>query len=1134
MRRCIRLLFLAAAAAASRPASAGAILESNRSKFTHLSIEQGLSNNIVNCVLQDRKGFLWIGTDNGLNRFDGYRFTVFTSDPARKESIAYNVIEVLFEDREGVLWIGTENGLSRFDRETETFSTYRNDPADTASLSHNNVYCIQQDSSGLLWVGTFGGGLNALNPRTGKFVRYRADRNNPKSLSHDIIRSLYLDRRDRLWVGTDEGGLNLFERGTGTFIRYRHDPNNPNSLSHNVVMAIREDASGGIWIGTWGGGLDRLEPSLNRFVHHRNDPGSGRSLGSDIITRLYTSRSGDLWIGTWNDGLKRLSAAGLKNRAAMPPAFDHFVTDRDDPESLSANTVWSLTEDQTGAMWIGTDNGLNQLNSRRKKFDTYRAMRGNGRGLPGDNVQALFADREGRIWAGTRENGFSRLDPSAGTYVHYRPITGSANSPCRFWTMAFAEGPAGVYWTGTDGGGIDRFDSRSGVFRHYRHDPGNPNSLSNDYVFQLLFEEPATLWVGTFGGAGLSKMDTRTGRWTHYPFNTAGFSKNIVRKLFKDRSGNLWIGTDDQGLICFHPKTGVMERFRHDPARPASLSQNTVLSIYEDERKNLWIGTAGGGLNRFDPRLRQFFRYDIPDRSSGGMICGILEDDRGNLWISTDKGLSKFDRLRNTFKIYDKSDGLQDNVFNPDACCRLKSGRLCFGGVGGFNIFHPDSIMDNPFVPEVVFSNLTVLNRKVSTGDSVNGRVLLPRALDSTGEIVLRRRENVFSIEFAALHYADPAKNRYAYMLEGFDDEWIYADARDRTATYTNLDPRVYTFKVKASNNDGIWNETPAMIRIRVLPYFWQTLTFKFAAGFGLILLVAASALLRERRIRSRRESLDRLIRERTAELNARTEELVSANRRLSEANDLLQTANIEHNRSQKLLHHAVTDLKRSNDELAQFAYIASHDLQEPLRMVASYVSLLSRRYQGKLDPQADEFIAFAVEGSRRMQQLINDLLSYSRITTKGKPFQSVDVEALLERVVQIMQITIRERRARITHDPLPRVTGDPIQIEQLLQNLISNGIKYCKADNPAIHISMKRMNGEFRFSVRDNGIGIAAEHQEKIFGIFQRLHSREEYGGTGIGLAICRKIVERHGGKIWLESEENTGSTFFFTMPAA
>jgi signal transduction histidine kinase len=377
-------------------------------------------------------------------------------------------------------------------------------------------------------------------------------------------------------------------------------------------------------------------------------------------------------------------------------------------------------------------------------------------------------------------------------------------------------------------------------------------------------------------------------------------------------------------------------------------------------------------------------------------------------------------------------------------------------------------------------------------------------------------------------------KNRYAYMLEGFDTDWIGADALNRTATYTNLDPGAYTFKVKASNNDGIWNETPAMIRIRILPYFWQTPAFKFATGFGLMLLVTASVLMRERQLRSRRESLARLIRERTAELNSKTEELVSANRRLSEANDLLQSANLGHNRSQRLLHHAVTDLKRSNDELAQFAYIASHDLQEPLRMVASYVSLLSRRYQGRLDPQADEFIAFAVEGSRRMQQLINDLLSYSRITTKGKPFQSVDVEVLLERVLQIMQITLRERRAEVTHDPLPRVTGDPIQIEQLFQNLISNGIKYCKADVPAVHISVKRTDGEFLFSIRDNGIGITAEHHENIFGIFHRLHSREEYGGTGIGLAICRKIVERHGGKIWLESEGSGGSTFFFTMPAA
>jgi signal transduction histidine kinase/ligand-binding sensor domain-containing protein len=1134
MKRRIRFLFWIALAAASRATPAGALPESDGIEFTHLTIDQGLSNNIVNCILQDRKGFLWIGTPNGLNRYDGYRFTVYKANPVKAGHLVYDVIETLFEDRQGRLWIGTDNGLSRFDQEMDAFTNYRNLPSDPASLSHNYIHCLGQDSSGLIWVGTYGGGLNALDPATGRCVHYRTNPKDPKSLSNDFLRTIHVDRKGRVWIGAEAGGLNRFEPKTGTFIRYLHEPGNPNSLSNNTVMTIDEDTSGRLWIGTWTGGLDCLDPDRGLFLHNRHDVRNPSSLASDIVTRLHRSFSGDLWIGTWNGGLDRLSMADQNRSATAGKKFHHHRSDHGNPESLSSNTVWSLAGDQTGVLWVGTNNGLNKNELRRKKFDCFSADGPNGRRLPGNDVRALFEDNAGDVWIGMRGEGVSRLKPDAGTFIHYRNDLRSLNTLANNDVLTFAEGPRGIVWIGTDGGGIDRLDTRTGVFVHYPYNPDTPNNLDNAYVYQLAFEPPGTIWAGTYGGAGLTRLDIQTRRWTHYPMDTTGRMKNAIRKLFKDSSGRFWIGTNEQGLICFYPKTGIMERFQFDPARSTSLSSNTVQSIHEDENRNFWIGTTGGGLNRLDARMKRFVRYGINDGLPSDVVCGILEDGHDNLWISTDKGLSKFNRLRKTFRNYDQSDGLQDNIFNPDACCRLKDGRLCFGGIGGFNVFHPDSIRDNPYVPEVVISNFAVQKRTVATGDSVNGRVLLQRALGSTDEIVLSRREKVFSFEFAALHYADPMKNRYAYMLDGFDTEWIQTDARNRTATYTNLDPGLYTFRVKASNNDGIWNETPASIRVKVLPYFWQTLGFKITSGFGLIFLLVSLAFIRERHLRSRRNSLDRLIRERTAELKGKTGELESTNRRLSEANALLQTANLEHNHSQKLLQKAVTDLKRSNDELAQFAYIASHDLQEPLRMVASYVSLLSRRYQGKLDQQADEFIAFAVEGSKRMQQLINDLLSYSRITTKGKPFRPVDVEALLGRVIQIMQITIRERRARITHDPLPRVTGDPIQIEQLLQNLISNGIKYCRADIPEIHVSADRQDGEFRFSVRDNGIGIAPEHHEKIFGIFQRLHTREEYGGTGIGLAICRKIADQHGGKIWVESAEGGGSTFYFTLPAA
>ncbi len=812
---------------------------------------------------------MWFGTEDGLNRYDGHTFTVFKHDDLDSSSLSHNYVRSILQDRQGALWVGTTRGLNRWDSAQEAFQLFRNDPSDPTSLSHDLINVLYQDGNGVLWVGTDGAGLDRFDSASQTFQRFLHDPSNPSSLSNDRVLSIYQDSEELLWIGT-AGGLNRLDPDQRTFFHYRHDDQAPYSLSDNEVTAIAEDEAKTLWIGTREGGLNRFDRTSQRFARYRHDASDRSSLSSDRVRAIYLDASKTLWIGT---------EVGLNKWRPATETFDRYQHDPADPRSLSDDLIKALYQDRGGVLWVGTTIGLNKWTPRAQPFASFTA--GSRRfDLSNDAVTSFYEAPNGVLWIGTFGGGLNRYSPETGTFTHYNQSTARADSLSDDRVMSLLVDSEGVLWVGTFAGGLNQFTGNG--FRHYRHDPDDPRSLSRNGVMSLYEDREGVLWVGTFEG-GLNRFDRANKsfiRYHHDPANPTSLSHDRCQVIYQDRQGVLWVGTDGGGLNRFDRSTGTFTSYRHNPAVSTSLSSDSVLSILEDHEGALWIGTDAG-LNRWAPSNRRsnhvrFEKYREPQHLPNDVVYGILPDDEGNLWLSTNNGLSKFNPSDNTFRNYGTAHGLQSAEFNLGAYHRGASGAMYFGGVRGFNMFVPDRIRDNPHVPPVVLSAFWKLNQKVR----------LEKPIWDTEQIELDYRDYVVSFEFAALDYTAPDQNRYAYKLEGFDEDWIEVGTQ-RRATYTNLDPGTYVLRVKGSNNDGVWNENGASLRIRMIPPPWKT--WWASSLYALLLGSLVFAYVRAQAKKLEREEdygrkLAQQVAERTRELALRNEELQLANQKLQDA----------------------------------------------------------------------------------------------------------------------------------------------------------------------------------------------------------------------------------------------------------
>lgn len=1074
-------------------------------KFRRLSDENGLCHNNAYSIIQDSRGFIWIGTQDGLARYDGNHFITFRHNPRDPGSLSSGNFGKLAEGKDGVLWLGTwGGGLDRLDLKTGKFIHYKHNCSDRNSVSHNLISALVEEDDGTLWIGTASNGLDKFDPVTGKFLHYRHDPLNPNSLADDRVRAISIDNAGTLWIATYGGGLNRLNPETGKFTHYRANPKDPNTINNDYLRTLCLDWEGNLWLGSRGGGINKLNTQTAEVTRFHHEPGKTNSPSSQNINYIFQDSRGILWFGTYDSGLDRFDPVSGE--------FTHFRYDEKDIFSLSGDRIEVLYEDRSGVLWIGTKGGgVSCLDLKPPRFRHYHQEPVRRSGLSFGNVYAITQDREGNIWIGTDGGGLDkRIVNNGKTYfVNYKPdpkvfkLLGDN----RIWSIL--EDRDGIFWVGTYPG-LKIMDKTTGsFFRVEISAPGSP--LLDDSVINSIVEDKyGAVWLGT--SIGLFKL-TKPSPSTLKPHdciyyvdgkyyrineeNGSSANHEYISFIYEDSTGELWIATNF-GLHMLVRETETFTHYTHNDTVPQSISHDGVTIIVEDKAGRFWVGT-NGGLNEFDKKTGTFSHYFQRDGLPSNSIMGILEDHDGNLWVSTTSGLCRFNPDRMTFRNYDIHDGLLNNDFIAMACFKSKQGEMFFGGSRGVVAFFPGEVTDNPHVPPVVLTSFKVNNAPV----------IFEPALMAGQRLDLSYLDNFFSFEFAALDYTNPRKNQYAFKLEGFNQDWVRCGNR-QYAEYTNVPPGQYTFRVIGSNNDGIWNQTGAALKIRIIPPFWETAWFRSLALIMILFFIYLTYRIRTSAVRKQKAKLETLVAQRTHELEA----------------------------ANKIAEKARTAAEAADHSKSDFLARMSHEMRTPLNSILGFNDILMGT---KLDKAQVDYVKTVSQSGEILLYLVNDILDFSRIESGRLSLEAVEFNPAKTAfdVCNLMAPKIAGQPIDILcsiGDNVPDyVNGDPGRFRQVLINLMQNAVKFTEEGEIEITLDarQKKTNKVILITkVRDTGIGIPTDKQEQIFDVFQQADdsTSRKYGGSGLGLAICKQLSKLMGGDVRVESEPGKGSTFYFT----
>jgi signal transduction histidine kinase/ligand-binding sensor domain-containing protein/DNA-binding response OmpR family regulator len=875
--------------------------------------------------------------------------------------------------------------------------------------------------------------LDLFDRKQNKFIHHRYDPADEYSISSDYLYSYLKDSEGNLWVGTREG-LNLIVRDEDgfKFKRFKPDIKDPTGLVHNIVLSIAEDNQGRLWVGTENGALSIYDKKEDTFTNFWPDPLDPTSIGSNSIWSVYKDNMGTMWVGARNRGINKWDQYHTK--------FSHHILPPSGNYKLANNDVLCMVEDEKGNLWIGTDGGgLNYYDRKTNHYTHFIHDPKDPESLSSNSVISLRLDSHGDLWVGTWE------------------------------------------------GGLNRLNKKTGTFKRYQHDPGNPKSLGSNYVFSIFEDSAGRLWVSAFY-EGLDQYDRDTDSFIHYKRDSGdpnSIGHNRVFTMFEDSRKNLWIGSEGGGLIHMSWKNNkpVFRSYLHDQNNPSSLSSNVINSIYEDSRHNLWIGTWAG-LNKFDHETQTFRAFRKEDGLSDNVVYGMLEDESGNFWVSTNQGISKFDPVKISFKNYNTADGLQAQEFIRGSYLKTRSGELFFGGVNGFNSFYPAEIQDNPYVPPVYITNFWIYLDLIKPGTNSP----LKSNITETKQIVLPYHQNEFSFEFAALSYSQSFKNTYSYFLEGYDKMWHHSGTQ-RRASYAKVPPGSYTFRVKATNNDGVWNEKGTALKIKITPPWWQTW-----GAYAVYILAAIGLFYWYRQSLINRERLK---------------------------NDL------------KLEHLELKKMQEMDKLKSYFFANISHEFRTPLTLILSPVRDL---YAGKFKGDVKKQYQIVIRNAERLLRLINQLLDLSKLGTGKMKLQASEINivqflkpifAAFDSYAQTKQVVFD---FEYPEKPL-MVYFDPDKFEKIITNLLSNAFKFTTEGK--ITLSVRAVDDNVEIAVADTGTGIPEEYFNSIFDHFyQVVNHSTNLEGSGIGLSLTKELVELHKGKILVQSKEGMGTTFTVLLP--
>jgi len=1074
-----------------------------------ISIEQGLSSNHATVICQDHQGFIWIGTLGGLNRYDGYKMTTFRNLPGDSTSLPSNIITAIHEDQQGVLWVGTNAGLSCFNRLEETFTSYTSKPGNPQSIGYNLVNYIFDDKDGQLWFSTSGGGLHAFDREQKKFSRYLPKDTRPEFLDRAVITEFCEDRQcdHLLWmaVAIGESALYSFDTQTKTFTRCEASRKWANDEIHSVL----EDRTGQLWLATAHGVIvfDKTTQNIRRFDQDPNAP-------QGVVVTLIEDRQGMIWMCGFGSGLHRYDPVQGK--------FERYTHDPLDPKSLSSNRVHDIIEDHSGVFWVTTDGGgVSRWWPDQQRFQSLQADPANPRFAIGGVVTALCEDSSGRVWMGSNWKGLDCYNRRTGLFEPIDFKSGDLRKMA-IWISSLLEDRSGQIWVGANRQGLFRLDPAQRTFTRYMPDPANPASLGGKNIRTMLEDHLGRLWFGTL--EGLDRLEPATGQFIHHrhdPANPATLPSDAVYSLFEDRSGTLWVGTE-AGLSRMNRNSGTFRHFLSQ-AKDEKIHSRRVYNIAEDRGGNIWAGT-GKGLYRLhfaggtdqDPQIAHYSESNgLLDNS----ISGILADGQGRLWISTFKGLTVFKNPQHKadelpdFQYYGLQDGLQ-GFFEDKSYFKNARGEMLFGGENGYNLFHPDSIRENSNPPLVAIIGF----EKFDT-DWPDAGPVEEKGMSVCSEVVISYKNNIFTISFAALDFRNPSKNRYAYQLEGFSDSWVQLGSQHQV-TFTNLDPGTYVFRVKGSNNDGIWNETPAVLRIVIAPPWWKT-WWAYTIYAALILGgIFGFIHFRLRFLQARTHALEQAVHTATGRIR-------DQNRQLA-----LQAESL-----------------RALDEIkSRFFANVSHELRTPLTLMLGPIGSVLKN--AKLAVQDLHLLRIAQQNGQQLLTLIREILDLGKMEA-GKLALEESPVALRPLFLRLagnfdsyaQRLGIRYTvRCECPADLL--VLLDRKKLETVLNNLLSNAFKFTPTGGEVEVVLLSpeaRSNFELQtsnplliFSVRDTGRGI---HPDDFPYIFERYFQSRQLnapaeGGTGIGLALCSEYAQLFEGRIWAETELGKGSVFYFEIP--
>ena len=1049
-------------------------------KFKHITTEQGLSNSTIEAIYQDSRGFMWFGTRDGLNRYDGNSMVIFKHDLKNATSISDNYITCIYEDAKKNLWIGTINGLNKFDQATNTFTNYKSNQKDVKSLSNNHITSLMIDKKGRLWIATKGGGINLLESSEGKFSSFQQKKGSNASLNNNYVNYIFEDSRGNCWVGT-QSGLQLFNRENRTFKSIDVLKNLDEKPKNYLIYCINEDKQGNLLLGTTDNGFIIFNYQFNTTKLFSHKETQITSLASNLVRSILVDKNKNIWVGCINGGLN-----------LFDPVSDRFYNYQyrpDEPKSLSQRTISAIFEDNQGNFWVGTHRGgINLYMPNTEKFTLFR-QESYPNSLSYNDVKAFCEDRNGNIWIGTDGGGLNLFNRKTKSFKHYKHNPFNQKTIGSNEVVDITEDSQGNIWVATWGGGLCLYNKNSDNFTRFLHNAADSKSVSSNYIQQIFEDRKHHLWIGTYyGGLNLFDPKTKTFSRVVYGQNKTQLLGNNILSLNEDKAGNIWIGTDDGGLNCYEESTKTFRHyFNNDKKRP------DFQIIFNDSKNRIWLGQTG--LYLFNPKQKTFSVFTDKLGLSTEFIKAIEEDSQGNLWLSTSNGIMQLNPETLSAKKYNTSDGLQGLEFETNAFLKTQEGEIFFGGINGFNTFYPQNISQNTFIPPVYVTDFQVDNQKVIVGKDSP----LQTDISLTKEITLTHQQTTFSFSFAALNYTASENNRYAYRLKDWDKDWIYPQ-NEKKASYTNVSPGEYTFQVRASNNDGVWNKKEYAIRVMIKPPFWATWWFRI-----FILLAIGTGIVQYYRFKR-----------------------------------ALERRHLEEQKKEEI-----------HQEQLQFFTNISHEFRTPLSLI---LGPLERLKKENTNESANHYYELMYRNANRLLSLINELMDFRKSESgvlKLNVMQGNLDSFVAEISDEFSELAVeKDIKFNISLKNKIHATWFDRQIlEKIVINLLSNSFKYIGNGN---HIEVEILDtlekfkpsfeneliipNEFRgtdyiyIRVADNGIGIS---KESIAHLFERYYKiSEAHLGSGIGLAFVKSLTSLHKGNIYVYSERNKGTEIIIEIP--